>query len=116
MHLGSRELNKMTGFSKKGQGQRGNRSRYVSIYDPLTSLPQILRHKQPTPIRLRGRMRGSDLHMSAIILSTGREDEPGTGEDDCRQGGDLRSPRQMEGARKIKCSEFATAVIENLGA
>jgi len=23
--------------------------------------------------------------------------------------------RQMEGARKVKCSEFATAVIENLG-
>ena len=23
--------------------------------------------------------------------------------------------RQMEGARKVKCSEFATAIIENLG-
>ena len=24
--------------------------------------------------------------------------------------------RQMEGARKVKCSEFAFAIIENLGA
>jgi len=54
--------------------------------------------------------------MSASVLSTGREDEPGAGEDDCRQGGDLRSPRQMEGARKVKSSEFAFAIIENLDA
>ena len=35
--------------SEEGQGQRALASEFVCICDPLTSLPRILRRKQPTP-------------------------------------------------------------------